>query len=60
MFQMRKTSGNAPQSPILSALRHPPPPVVSESPLRAITREDGSVTPDLSPRLARRVTADLT
>ncbi len=58
---MSRTSDDAPQSPILSASRCPPPPVASEPPLRAIAREnEGLVTPDLSPRSARIVTEDLT
>jgi hypothetical protein len=60
-FVFRMSSrDDAPQSPIFSASRRPPPPLSSESPLRAISRErEGSSTPDLSPRSARIVTADL-
>ena len=54
-------SDDAPQSPIFSFSRLPPPPVSSESPLRVISRQkEGVSTPDLSPRSARIVTADLT
>ena len=56
---MRRTIDYAPRSPIFSASRRPPPPVPSESPLRAIERNDGSVTPMLSPRSTFIVTADL-
>ena len=59
VFQMRRSSNYAPRSPIFSASRRPPPPVTSESPLRAIARDDGSVTPMLSPRSTFIVTADL-
>ena len=47
---MRRTSDDAHQSPIFRASRRLPPPVPSESPLRAIARDDGSVTPMLSSR----------
>ena len=60
VFQM-SCSDDAPQSPIFSFSRLPPPPVSSESPLRVISRQkEGVSTPDLSPRSARIVTADLT
>ena len=55
----RRTSDDAPQSPSFSASRRPPPPVPSESPLRAIAQDDGSVTSMLSPRSTFIVTADL-
>ena len=56
---MRRTIDYAPWSPIFSASRRLPPPVQSESPLHAIARDDGSVTPMLSPRSTFIVTADL-
>ena len=59
VFQMRRTIDYAPRSPIFSASRRPPPTVPSESPLRAIAQDDGSVTPMLSPRSTFIVTADL-
>ena len=60
VFQM-SCGDDAPQSPIFSFSRLPPPPVSSESPLRVISRQkEGVSTPDLSPRSARIVTADLT
>ncbi len=59
VFQMRRTSDDAPQSPIISASRRPSPPVPSESPLRAIARDDGLVTLNLSPRSTRIVSVDL-
>ena len=58
MFQTSCSDG-ALLSPVRGTSRRPPL-VASESPLRSISREDADVaTPDLSPRSARIVTADL-
>ncbi len=55
VFQLRRTSDDAPRSPIFSASRRPPPSITSES----RDEESGLVTLDLSPRLARIVSEDL-
>ncbi len=52
---MRRISDDAPKLPILSDARRSPPSVTSES----RDEESGSVTPDISPRLARIVSEDL-
>ena len=58
VFQMSRCY-DAPPSPALRASR-PPPPLASESLIRAIPREeDGMSTPELSPRSAKIVAADL-